>query len=304
MITTMTTWRAAPRHLRAAARTGRRGVRGRRAAALPRHGGSGACRRPPTSPSRPSRPDGSRQLFAFEDKRRLPGIARRDSRAACLCRHGFAGAGGRERLARARLRGARSRPAAHHRDNNMRAAIVHVHGRRRGLGAGDRRAAPGARLRLALDGPARRPHRRARHRQLVGRAHPRHRRHPARPHAGSAALPTTSAHESRARATASPTCICGGSGPAISAPSSASRQAPPARPRTTGSAWPASPTCPMSPSRSSTRRARAAEGGALFTSPQRGKVNKRRRLNPIEALKDTSRSTGNPSVPPGPSPRP
>ena len=97
------------------------------------------------------------------------------------------------------------------------------HGRCRRIGSGHCRPAAGARVRLALDGPAGRLHRRDRHRQLVGRAAARHRRHPARSHAGSAHGRESPRQRSKARAIRSPTCICGGLGPAISAPSSRSR---------------------------------------------------------------------------------
>ena len=50
----------------------------------------------------------------------------------------------------------------------------------------------------------------------------------------------------------SPTCISGGSGRGISAPSSRSPRRIRARPRITGSDWRNSPTCRMSPSRLST----------------------------------------------------
>ena len=111
---------------------------------------------------------------------------------------------------------------AHHRDNNMRAAVIHVMADAARIRSGDCRAGAGTGVRLALDGPAGRPDRRGRDRQLVGRTVARYRRHPARPHAGSAAWRRKSAARSKARATASPTCICGGSDPDISAPSSRS----------------------------------------------------------------------------------
>ena len=107
-----------------------------------------------------------------------------------------------------------------HRDNNMRAAIVHVLADAAVSVAGDRRAAAGARVRLALDGSAGRHHRR-----LVIAS-------------WSAALirdtgailldmnpdrrmaDRRSATRSRRTATPSPTCTSGGSAPAISARSS------------------------------------------------------------------------------------
>src|SRR5208283_328396 len=80
------------------------------------------------------------------------------------------------------------------RDNNMRAAIIHCHGRRHRFGACHRRPAARLRLRMALDGPARRHHRGLSHRQLVFRPDPRHRsgpaRHEPRPEHGEQAAPT------------------------------------------------------------------------------------------------------------------
>ena len=66
-------------------------------------------------------------------------------------------------------------------------------GRCRRIRSGHCRPFAGARVRLALDGPAGRPDRRHGHCQLVGRVAARHRRHPARPHAGSRGWPSGSA---------------------------------------------------------------------------------------------------------------
>ena len=118
-------------------------------------------------------------------------------------------------------------------------------GRCRRIRPGHCRAAAGARVRLALDGPVGRPDRRAGDRELVGRVAARYRRHPARSHAGSAHGRESPCRRSKATEIKSPTCIFGGSAPAISAPSSRSRPAARARRRITGSDWLDSPTCPM-----------------------------------------------------------
>jgi hypothetical protein len=189
-----------------------------------------------------TRPDGSRQLFLFEDRG-----AYLESRDEIPEPHAF--------LARARLMQAGQAherelefaehehehgAGAHHRDNNMRAAVIHV-------------MADAAVSVLVIIG------------LLLARAFGWQSSSPtgrsgycATPAASCSieprirAWPTRSAISSKPRAIGSQTCISGGSGPDISAPSSASPPQGRAMRRTTGSAWPDSPTCPTSPWRSST----------------------------------------------------
>ena len=107
------------------------------------------------------RPDGTRQTFRHAGSRRLAG-----ERRSIPEPHAFVAQHARRR-ARTIPSSSRSMAtsddhvhSAADRDNNMRAAVIHVAGRRGGFRAGHRRAGAGPRLRLALDGPARR-HRRA-----------------------------------------------------------------------------------------------------------------------------------------------
>ena len=120
---------------------------------------------------------------------------------------------------RSGLRRARSRPRPRFRPSRQQPARGGGarHGRRGGVDPGHRRAHAGARLRLAVDGPARRTGRRRRHRQLVDRPDPRRRRGAARHEPRRAADRGVCARRSSATATRWSTCICGGSAPAISA---------------------------------------------------------------------------------------
>ena len=168
------------------------------------------------------RPDGARQVFAIRRSGRLSGIGRGNPRAARIHR---AACGSTAASYRRRLRGTRARRTARRqRDNNMRAAFIHVIADAAVsvlviVGLLLARA-----VRLAVDGPAGRHRRRLVIASWSYGADPRHRRHPARHEPRPAAWPTIRARSiESATATRSPICISGGSAPAISAPSSRSR---------------------------------------------------------------------------------
>ena len=160
------------------------------------------------------RPDGARQRFALRIGARLSGIDRRDPGTARV--HG-ASEHRRAKATPSRSKSTSTRTARRERDNNMRAAVVHV-------------IADAAVSVLVIVG------------LLLARAFgwlwmdplagiigalvviaswsygadPRHRRDPARHESRRPLWRTICARPSRATATSSPTCICGGWGRAIS----------------------------------------------------------------------------------------
>ena len=124
--------------------------RGWRSAALPAAVGRRHRRRRDCHRLRRSGPTAARQPFAFRRSGRLSGKRRRDPRTARVP----------ARLRHRRRRPPRSRFEEHDHCHGAHIATttcappsIHVHGGRRGLGAGHRRAVAGANVRVALDGP-------------------------------------------------------------------------------------------------------------------------------------------------------